>query len=131
MRIKNNQLIRGSSSVEIMALIVFVIGVMIGLGVYLERGTSGHWKATGDAFGQGKQYDPRAFGQAGKTGGSQDCFFDPVTRLWIDEDCYSEKCDCTLIRADGLPLPDYAQLCTLCKIQQQPAGCICLNPPPE
>lgn len=117
---------KGFSAVEMAAVIILVLAVLIGFGGYIERGLAGRWKSVGDTFGQGRHYDPRGFGSVGESGGTQDCFFDQDTGRWVDENLYRHNnCDCTLIRGDGNPLPEYATLCTGCK-----ASSVCANPPP-
>lgn len=117
-QIKNH----GSSVVEIMGVIVFVLAIMVAFGGYIQRGIAGHGKALGDSLGQGRQYDPRGFGAAGELGGTLDCFLDTTAddvttyNHWIDEACYKARnCDCTLRRFDGAKLPEYTTRCEECK----------------
>lgn len=107
---------RGSSAIEVMSVVVFILGVLIAFGPYIQRGVAGHGKALGDALGHGRQYDPRNFGTTGEGGGTLNCFFDQPTGQWIDEDCYRrENCDCTLLKFDNTPLPEYQDRCVNCK----------------
>lgn len=89
---------KGASTLEYMALIVFVLGAFLVFDKYIIRGFWGQWKKAGDAFGQGKEYDPRPFGSDGEGGGTLDCMFiyateDPydTNGEWVKRGCY-EKC---------------------------------------
>lgn len=118
MRIKN--LKKGSSAVEVTAVIILILAIMVGFGGYIKRGMAGRWKAVGDTFGQGRQYDPRGFGVNGEIGGTLDCFYDSASGHWVDEKCYqANNCDCTLIRGDGAALPEYQDRCVVCKANCQ------------
>ena len=113
------------SSVELAALVIIILAALLAFSGYIQRAIAGRWKATGDAYGQSKQYDPRGFGAVGENGGTMDCFLDTVSGRWIDEDLYRNNgCDCTGIRGDGSPLPEYAANCTDCKVSSA-----CANPP--
>lgn len=120
-RSEGTRFARGNSAIEVMAVIVFVIAVIIAFRGYIERGFAGHWKAAGDAIGQGRQYDPRGFGSTGESGGTLDCFRDTVVddityQHWIDEDCYRKNnCDCSFRKFDGTKLADYGRRCEACK----------------
>lgn len=113
------------SSVEIVTVIILMLAALLSFGGYIQRALAGRWKTTGDAYGQGRQYDPRGFGAVGENGGTEDCFFDQSNNRWIDDDLYrSNNCDCTGLKADGTPLPEYAVDCTGCK-----AASLCAHPP--
>ncbi len=107
---------KGFSTIEIVSVLIIILMVLVGFRGYIQRGLVGRWKSAGDAFGQTKQFDPRGFRDSS---GTLDCFFDQSTGNWIVEDCYRErKCDCTLIRGDGMGrtrLPEYAVKCIECK----------------
>lgn len=49
---------KGSFSAEYAALIALVVAALIGMSVYFMRGLSGRWRAVGDTFGFGRQYQP-------------------------------------------------------------------------
>jgi len=116
---------RAISSIEIATVIILILSALLIFGGYLQRALAGRWKSTGDAFGQGKQYDPRGFGLVGENGGTMDCFFDQASNRWVDEDLYrSNNCDCTGIKTDGTPLPEYAAKCIACKVLSS-----CVLPP--
>lgn len=109
---------KGFSTIEIIVVFTIILAVLIGFGGYIKRSLAGRWKSTGDALGQGRQYDPRGFGVAGEHGGTLDCFFDKSTGHWVVEQCYqTNNCDCTLITGTGIPLPEYAARCVACKQQ--------------
>jgi hypothetical protein len=113
------------SSIEVVTVVILVLAAFLSFGGYLQRAMAGRWRATGDAYGQGRQYDPRGFGAIGENGGTMDCYFDQITNTWIDESLYrSNNCDCTGLRADGVPLPEYAANCTGCKASSR-----CARPP--
>ncbi len=107
---------KGFSTIEIVMVFTIILAVLIGFGGYIKRSLAGRWKNTGDALGQGRQYDPRGFGVAGEHGGTLDCFFDRSTGHWVVEQCYqANNCDCTLITGTGVELPEYATECVACK----------------
>jgi len=112
--------IRGQKAVatlEYAAVIVFILTAFLVFQRYIYRGMAGGWKAAGDAFGHGRQYDPRDFGREGERGGTLELFFDsthcspghrpPCHREedrindWIDRQCIEAKhCDCTIAVED-------------------------------
>lgn len=49
---------RGSLSLEYAALIAIMVAALVGMAVYFKRALSGRWRAVGDVFGYGKQYQP-------------------------------------------------------------------------
>ena len=124
---RRRQKFDGSSILEYMALIVFILAVMLVMEKYVGRGLAGRWKAMGDTFGQGRQYDPRSFGVQGEGNGTLECIFDythcePGTgtlldpdpcvpiNAWINKVCYDEKCKCGLPQdSDG-----YLDKCQKC-----------------
>ena len=113
------------SAVEVATVVILMLAALLSFGGYIQRALAGRWKSTGDVYGQGRQYDPRGFGAVGENGGTMDCFFDQGTNRWIDEDLYRQNnCDCTGLKADGTPLPEYATECTGCK-----ASSACAQPP--
>ena len=98
------------SILEYMTLIVFLLTALFVFQSYILRAYYGSWKKAGDVFGQGRQYDPRPFGNMGNAGGTLECFFDayhctsatgpsrPCTLInrWISRPCYDANCDCTM-----------------------------------
>ena len=139
---------QGQSMLEYMALLVFLLATFFVFQHYIVRGFYGSWKQAGDAFGQGRQYDPRPFGNLGSGGGTLECFFDtmhckpdaaapektapPCVRmnLWVAKDCYDKNCECSLPTED----PDYYVNCLMC-IQDvcselAAAGALCADPAP-
>ncbi len=108
---------KGFSAIEITATLIVILLTLLSFRGYIQRSFTGRWKAAGDAFGQSKQYDPSGFGDTGESGGTLDCFFDPATNHWVNEDLYKKnKCDCTLLRVDGVThLPGYDDQCVECK----------------
>ena len=47
----------GSFSLEYATLVIIVAAAMIGMAIYVKRALSGRWRAVGDSFGQGRQYE--------------------------------------------------------------------------
>ena len=126
---------------EYMTLVVFLLGALFVFKQYIINGFSGGWKKAGDAFGHGKQYDPRPYGTCGDGGGSLECFYDSqhcvpdpnpnavaprptllqsgqlvcstgFINTWIDQRCYRRFCDCTLPPED----PAYNAGCLMCLV---------------
>jgi hypothetical protein len=95
---------------EYMALVIFILGALLAMRVYILRSMSGKWKAAGDSFGQGRQYDPRPFGVSGEDGGTLVCRYEPLINLWVDRKRAEVECDCTLPPED----PTYAAKCPAC-----------------
>lgn len=117
-----NKKVQASSTVEYTALLTLFLAAMIILQPYIWRGFMGRWKASGDTFGHGRQFDPRPYGVLGADGGTLECFYDfthckcdnancPVScseagllNAWIDARCYEfgnpaigqAPCDCTI-----------------------------------
>jgi Flp pilus assembly pilin Flp len=48
---------RGAFSLEYAALVVIVAAAMIGMAIYMKRALMGKWRAVGDTFGHGKQFE--------------------------------------------------------------------------
>ena len=48
---------RGTFSFEYATLVVVVVAALIGMAVYVKRALQGKWRAVGDTFGYGKQYE--------------------------------------------------------------------------
>jgi len=106
---------RAASIMEYLALLAMLISALFIFQHYVVRAMSGSWKKAGDAFGQGRQYDPRKFGVSGETDGTLRCYFDSthcdptaaaatpctVFNLWISMECMETNgCDCTLLPTD-------------------------------
>ena len=51
---------RGSIALEHAVLAAIVMAALVGMSVYLKRAICGRWKAVGDTFGYGRQYDSAA-----------------------------------------------------------------------
>lgn len=84
---------KGSSIIEYMALVTFILAALFVFQKTILRGFYGHWKAASDTFGHGKQYDPRDYGVAGAGGGTLECFYDNTLGQWVDVRCFDEFCD--------------------------------------
>lgn len=94
-----------SSAIEYMAMITFILMAFFISQHFIMKGFAGRWKAAGDAFGHGKQYDPRD----STKGGSVECFFDAKKSLWISTRCFKSKC------VTGIPSdPDCQQFLDPC-----------------
>ena len=76
-RFRNNR--KGFSVVEYIALISITLLALYVLRWYIINGLSGKWKAGGDSFGVGRQYDPLT---------TTDCAFDPRKNQWYDVTCF-------------------------------------------
>lgn len=47
----------GQSAIEYAALIAVVVAALVGMSVYTKRALNGRWRAVGDSFGFGRQYE--------------------------------------------------------------------------
>jgi hypothetical protein len=101
---------RAASSIEYAILVTALLLALFFARNYLIRGLAGTWKAAGDTFGFGRQYDPRPFGTEGKDGGTLRCYFEPRTGQWLDRDYVKAACDCTLPPEH----PQYGARCLAC-----------------
>jgi len=89
---------RAGSTVEYMALVIFLLAALLVFQRYILRAFWGKWRAAGDTFGHGRQYDPRGFGIEGSDGGTLQCMFvyddpdDPANDngVWVEQPCYDE-----------------------------------------
>lgn len=61
---------KAMSIVEYGLLIAIVGAALLGIQIYLKRGTCGHWKEAGDVFGFGRQYEPSETTESGGITGS-------------------------------------------------------------
>jgi len=48
----------GQSTIEFVAILLFILGVFFVFQKYIVRGFSGRWKSIGDSLGDGRIYDP-------------------------------------------------------------------------
>jgi len=125
--LKRNPTDKAASTIEYIAVITFIIAAFLVFQRYIFRGMAGSWKAAGDTFGQGRQYDPRPFGKHGAGEGTKECFFDythckPGVRspcggeglmnTWLDRQCVQTRgCDCTIPETDW---DEYNKNCLCC-----------------
>ena len=83
---------KASSIVEYMIVVMFLLAVFFVFQNYIVRGFSGRWKAVGDSFGGGQQYDPKSYAQ----GGTLECFYytnqlnAAGARYWVETRCYED-----------------------------------------
>lgn len=82
---------KGASIIEYMIVILFIVSVFFVFQNYILRGFSGRWRAIGDTFGSGKQYDPKAYGE----GGTLECFYyqnmvNAMDNFWVATRCYED-----------------------------------------
>lgn len=49
---------KGSVTIEYAAFIAILIAALLGMSIYIKRALEGRWRQVGDAFGQGRQYEP-------------------------------------------------------------------------
>ena len=92
---------KASSIVEYMIVVMFLLAAFFAFQLYVVRGFSGRWKAVGDVFGGGRQYDPKPYGQ----NGTLECFL--YYGNWVDIRCYE---DC-LRRGNGFGDPGQMTIC--------------------
>lgn len=50
---------RAQSAIEYAVLIAIAAAAFVGMSLYTMRAASGRFRQVGDAFGQGRQYDPK------------------------------------------------------------------------
>ncbi len=107
---------RGVTTVEYCALVVMILSAFwFGLRGYIQRGMQGRWKAAGDAFGQGRQFEPKGDGAVSRT---EECFYSEEVHKWVDLECFETDCDCTKENDDA----DYATTCLAC---MNKLACLC------
>ena len=105
---KNLKYKKASSIIEYMVVVLFILAALFVFQYYISRGLAGRWKAVGDTFGGGRQYDPKAYNQ----GGTLECFYygNENSGNWIASQCY-EDClrgknpGCTISRSGGFGNP--------------------------
>lgn len=49
----------GFLAIEYAVLLAIIVAALVGMSVYLKRALSGKWRDVGDAFGYGRQYEPK------------------------------------------------------------------------
>lgn len=89
---------KAQSTIEIASLVIFVLTAMLIFQKYIARGMYGRWKSVGDAFGNGRLYDPIL---------SVECGYDnwQNTNSWFNQVCFDEDCgerDCVAETADDV-----------------------------
>ncbi len=91
---------------EHMALVMILLGGLLLFQKFIVRGFLGRWKATGDSFGQGGQYDPDK---------TLSCAYHewdigpPVQSDWYNVDCFEAACVARCVGYMATPL-----LCKSC-----------------
>jgi len=94
MFVKINDL-KAQAAIEYVVVITAVLFALLVLQKYIARGVMGRMKASVDAFGHGRQYDPNS---------SQACAYDHTTSRWYDTQCYfSSDCDVACFSIYGDP----------------------------
>ena len=90
---------KGQSILEYIVLIIFFLGAFLVFQKYIVRGISGRLKGVGDAFGQGRLYDPQK---------TTECVYDfQYTFRWYDATCFDQMaCDCLSTQADTTTCQD-------------------------
>lgn len=111
---------KGSATIEYMTLIAFILGAFMIFQYYIVKGFGGQWKKSGDAYGFGKQYDPRLYGFYGDQGGTLECQFDSgrsaaSRNVWYEIDCYNALCR-TACQTD--PFEEFSTACGDCIVAQ-------------
>jgi hypothetical protein len=79
------------ATIEYIALLTFVLAAILVAGYYVTRAQNGRWKAAGDTFGAGRQFDPRSYGVRGSGGGTLECIYNGM--VWKDARCYDACID--------------------------------------
>lgn len=64
---------------EYSMLLMLLVFAFLAFQKYLVRGMAGRWKAVGDSFGYGKQYDPET---------TVECAWSEDKKRWYDPACY-------------------------------------------
>jgi hypothetical protein len=67
------------SVIEYAVLIVIIIGALVVMKTYLQRGLFGTWGQSGQSFAFGRQYDSEK---------TIECSFDQQSNKWYDRNCY-------------------------------------------
>ncbi len=70
------------STIEYALLLMIIMGAVFISQRYILRGFAGRWKAVGDTFGQGKQYDPKK---------TVECAWSQQFNLWYGPDCFDRE----------------------------------------
>src|SRR5205085_12312489 len=78
------KLTKASSIVEYMTVVLFLLAALFLFQNYIVRAFSGRWRAVGDTFGSGRQYDPKSYGQ----GGTLECFYHEGSATWVATSSY-------------------------------------------
>ena len=85
----------GQATFEYIVLLTVILFAFLVFQKYIARGLMGRWRASGESFGAGRQYDPNH---------TIACTFDfQYTNSWYDRDCYfHNNCDvsCVSIYSD-------------------------------
>ena len=72
---------KATSTIEYAMLIIIIMSAVLLSQRYILRGFAGRWKAAGDAFGQGKQYDPKK---------TVECAWSQQANAWYGPDCFDQ-----------------------------------------
>lgn len=72
---------KATSTMEYVLLIIIILGALLLSQRYILRGFAGRWKAVGDSFGQGKQYDPTK---------TAECVWSQNENKWYGPDCFDQ-----------------------------------------
>jgi hypothetical protein len=89
---------KGQSVIEYAGMIALLLAAMFVFQKYVGRGLAGRWKASGEAWIYGRQYDPEktvsclGFHYKGKKLTDGELFFGSEKYIWFDEACFEEKC---------------------------------------
>ena len=75
---------KAASALEYTLLVTIILTAILVTQKYVVRGFAGRWKAVGDSFGMGKQYDPQK---------TLECTWSQEYDKWYDRACYEEKWD--------------------------------------
>jgi len=70
------------SLIEYAVLIVVIVGGLVVMRTYIQRGLLGTWGQSGQSFGFGRQYDSEK---------SIECSFDEQSNTWYDHNCFESQ----------------------------------------
>lgn len=73
---------RGFSIIEYIFLIIIILSMILVFRNYILRAFNGKYKAVGDSYGFGRQYDPSR---------TVACGYDDRINPWYDEQCFDNE----------------------------------------
>ena len=100
------------STLEYMTLLIVLMAALIVFSKYIMQAFMGRWRATGESFGMGMQFQP---------GSTLQCRYDSFsnTAMWYNAECYDSACDCHSIMANAVTCRDCILGCAAPDCQPQ------------